>query len=1668
MSKNQNSMINPNDQIVSELFKFINNIRLSNQLNPFSRDRMSEHILLTLFRGKKEPPSNNEIEAKFVSRGCVFLNKIIHRLNLVGNNNPNYQQYSSIIQQELSTNKNTPLLSNRLYSHMGFYIKNNEMNYYIIFVFSTKLISFDRVIGCNDGNVLEGTILQPDHFVEGVMVKDIDSIRGVPFGPKNIRYNNDTKKFYICLLNSICSSINNSIKEVKCTYQNNINNIAYGASNALGRNVNFRGGNIAENQIISFRNEDKSQIFNGNCMDFISSLGFATSNSVGSATKNKLDIKSKILLYNKNNNNTQNNKFSCVILTPKKNNNAGLSTIVEDNNDLNKSFIRNSLPKFEGISPIQTRSLSPSNFNSKRITNDFTSSINAVHISPAKNSNFNNILNPFETKNKIPNDSNINNNNSNNNFNNSNNNFNNSNINNFSFLNSNNNINNPINSNNNFSNNFNNNINNNINNANNNNNNGFVYNPNNIFESINQIQNSNNNMINQPINNNNIMNAINNSIGNPFDNSNNINNVNSNLFMQNMNNMNSNINNLNNNMNNNNINNYPYNNINYNNFSNNFQRPFIKIEKNVTGYQIISNNIKFKSLLDIQNIGNQNLNSFPKLNLSNNRDFCINLYNINSRGPQICQTISKPKEDLLNYLNFIKRKYIITKNDQLNFVNNNLQIVIEDFYGKKIPLTYEKLTELKKKENYSNINNSFEDDGNINMNNLIDKGKYLNIEFPYFNYKQDDSKDKEDKDSSQDSKFNNTILNNSDLEPKPIREKIYNNLAKQYLNDEEQKERYKYNPSFEHLYFSHDFSDVIIKLNNNSILAHKVVLASSSKVFMELIKSAEDEFKNSRNYEYNNYYNNSFNNNGVNIIEILLPENFDFKIFNEIIKWIYCGKINENLSIETIRIMLIMSEKLKIISLVKILIIKYIIPQLNKDNAITFCIDAYSRGGANKDTSDCWDILLNYSLSYISKNSVSLIKTNPEKLLIMDTGLLIKCVQICMDNIVDLEQLSSLLQILIQKGIANNIFELLYKEVDKVKMCRCYDSQNINIDSLLNYFSKNQPFSFPLINEETITNNIIIVNNNDININNNNNISPFFPYDTDKNNININEKNISISSKDHSFQSSSINSKKNILLNNTLSNLTFGRNDENSLNNSNTNNSNINDNYNNFNIYENNEEEKFCNDIYSYLSPNTNTNYQEILVNEKYHVFDFIFQFPNDLKFSDIKLNGGVSVFSEKFEYREHLWSIKIDINNKGDFSFFIIERGPSSNFDKNNSLLKFSSILFEFIIRDNNFEKSNQIFFAFAKNQHQIIGHKNFININQLTNKNKFHFNLYIKRFPLHSGILQYINDNFNYIFLNKQYQIDKNKNLYLMSNENFNIYRDLKENKMENNNQNGYQNQIYNKKINNERNNFMDLIISENNYQNKKKQINDIKFEYLNISQFDLVSLLYSDYLPVESENSVIGAIYFYCMKKDPKDIDNIMKGIRYEFVNFRILCSLARDHDVIKSSPTFRKEFKIELKKRIKKMSENNNSLLGNNKKINLRKNIKRNTYNFSNNDDGLSGMNISDEIITFFLEKRHHEEYKDKLLSLKKELQEEKRITNQRIKNLEEENVQLNKEKNRLINENKMMKKKMIINKTKSIQNIKNENDYLYNDRINSLRQVDDYIKSNSDYNNCLIF
>ena len=204
-------------------------------------------------------------------------------------------------------------------------------------------------------------------------------------------------------------------------------------------------------------------------------------------------------------------------------------------------------------------------------------------------------------------------------------------------------------------------------------------------------------------------------------------------------------------------------------------------------------------------------------------------------------------------------------------------------------------------------------------------------------------------------------------------------------------------------------------------------------------------------------------------------------------------------------------------------------------------------------------------------------------------------------------------------------------------------------------------------------------------------------------------------------------------------------------------------------------------------------------------------------------------------------------------------------------------------------------------------------------------------------------------------------------------------------------------------------------------------------------------------------------YCLNKDIKNIDNMLKAIRYEFVDFKILCTLARDHDVIKNCPAIKKAFRREFKERTKKIYCNN----GNYKNNNIEKKyVKR---KFFCAGDNLSKLNVSNEIIKFFLEKNHHEGYIVKLNKLKEDIENEKKKNEERIKILESQVSQLTYKNNELNNENNKYKKMLKYHgRNNNISN--NINDNNINNNIKGTQSavsgiIKNYIGKNE---NCIIF
>jgi hypothetical protein len=734
-------------------------------------------------------------------------------------------------------------------------------------------------------------------------------------------------------------------------------------------------------------------------------------------------------------------------------------------------------------------------------------------------------------------------------------------------------------------------------------------------------------------------------------------------------------------------------------------------------------------------------------------------------------------------------------------------------------------------------------------------------------------------------------------EKKHVNEKILETLSRRYLSENELKGNSLSNPVFEELYLSMSCHDIIITIKNEDILAHKVVLISQSQVFKEMIQKNE---KNEKNQNFQNLQNlQNFSNE---IIKIILPETYKPSAFREVLKWIYCGKISENLEINFLREMLIISDNLKIFPLQRILIVKFIIPNMTKEFSIKFLKDAYKKS-TTSETAEVWTLLANFSLNCIAKNSSILIKNNRNEFLGMEMDLLFKVVERSVFYLVEDIHLSNLIKIIIDRGFATDVFDLLIKLGKEYNNARSCNIQNVNLENMLRNIDSSMPGEFPLINEDVISNNL---SNNHVGSKTNKNQE--IKSNTISKNLNKFADNENREIKDNS---SNINNQQ-------LNNIELAKDKVDII------------------------------DLKKLTSSSPATNYVKGIELRKNKSPSLSFSFT--INYDNL---SSCTILSESFNTNSRSWNLKIDLTTSGDVSFYLVERGSpvhlnnnilSSYFYQDKFSLKFNSVLFEFEIRDISFEKSSVIFFSFVSDHNQVVGYENFFNVKQLGKKENFIFNIWIKEFPLHSACLQYITDNFQ--------QLAEGK-----------------------------------KKI--------EAGGSANNTNTTVKSFYDLPPP-------EISYILSSDNLRVENENIVLTTVYRYTINKPSTDIDCIMSSIRYKFVDLKILCTTARDHEAIKNSNSFKKNFQNEISRRIffekggvsgvskGKGKEKRNNFFSEirnecevvdeceeenyrylSEMVGNRQNKERKYY-CSKEEKG-KVFNITSELASFFLDKDHHSGY-----------------------------------------------------------------------------------------------
>ena len=150
----------------------------------------------------------------------------------------------------------------------------------------------------------------------------------------------------------------------------------------------------------------------------------------------------------------------------------------------------------------------------------------------------------------------------------------------------------------------------------------------------------------------------------------------------------------------------------------------------------------------------------------------------------------------------------------------------------------------------------------------------------------------------------------------------------------------------------------------------------------------------------------------------------------------------------------------------------------------------------------------------------------------------------------------------------------------------------------------------------------------------------------------------------------------------------------------------------------------------------------------------------------------------------------------------------------------------------------------------------------------------------------------------------------------------------------------------------------------------------KFTELSYFNLKYLLSHDLLPIADEHEAAGALWKYAANKSADIVNLLVCEIRFQYLSTKDILTLARDHGCIRNTENFKHIFRVEYFRRIK------------NSKISEKARKKyENKASEGNND-------YNEEIIEWILNSQHHQGYEEKVIELRKKLEEEKSENNKR--------------------------------------------------------------------------
>mmetsp|Transcript_845 Transcript_845/g.1954 ORF Transcript_845/g.1954 Transcript_845/m.1954 type:complete len:1413 (-) Transcript_845:617-4855(-) len=216
------------------------------------------------------------------------------------------------------------------------------------------------------------------------------------------------------------------------------------------------------------------------------------------------------------------------------------------------------------------------------------------------------------------------------------------------------------------------------------------------------------------------------------------------------------------------------------------------------------------------------------------------------------------------------------------------------------------------------------------------------------------------------------------------------------------------NPSYRKLYETMEYSDVIIRVQNCDVRAHRAVLCASSSYLREQL----DRIKAIPS--------------SLQVAKLVLPSSFTETAFKIALKFMYSLNIDqERIDLPTAKELLTVAETLGLPALVKVTVVKFVCTQITREDVLSTLRLATVKNDPN--TQQAWEYLEDSCALFAAQQSQWLVRNRRAECLSLPLNLLFRVLEYSIAHANSSEQVANVIKLLTDLRYADNVFELADK-----------------------------------------------------------------------------------------------------------------------------------------------------------------------------------------------------------------------------------------------------------------------------------------------------------------------------------------------------------------------------------------------------------------------------------------------------------------------------------------------------------------------------------------------------------------------------------------------------------------------------------------------------------------